>query len=116
VYAYLVHHWSQANKKNPEFVKMYPYCNSIKDMVIWFAKAVELFGHSFVTDSYFTSVSLCRELHALGCDAVGSIKFPASGVPQSQLWKKDDKSRTFGDCYAIRSEDGLVGVQQWVGE
>jgi hypothetical protein len=46
VHAYLVHHWSQANKKNLEFVKTYPFCNSIKDMVIWLVIEVDLYGHT----------------------------------------------------------------------
>ena len=120
LYSYVLdvvpHHWTTANKGNGEFVAKYPYCASIRALLLHTANKLELAGHVLVMDSYFTGATTFRELLAVGVHAVGTVKCPTSGVPRAMLWEKKERAREFGDCRHLVSADGVLGVQQWKGE
>jgi hypothetical protein len=119
-----MHHWRKGDKENPAFVTKYPYVVSneavIKYMVETNLTDDGLKNRILVMDSAFTTVNVFRMLIRLGCDGVGSVKFPFAGVPQSLLWNKKDVKKKSGprvqpgDCLHLRSltDDRALGVQQ----
>lgn len=110
------HHWTAVNKADPLFVAKYPYCGSIRALLLHTANKLELAGRVLVMDSYFTNVTSFRELLAAGVHAVGTVKCPTSAVPKQLLWDKKDRARGFGDCRHLTSDDSVLGVQQWKGK
>ena len=113
--AYIPRHYSKANKQDAAFVARYPYSASNAAL---FAHFVDTLGEAvakrtFVMDSAYTSCAVFQALLDRGCHAVGSLKFPFCGVPQSRLWSKEDRRAGHGDCRHTRSVDGKLGVQQW---
>ena len=120
----MTHHWRKKDKKNPEFIAKYPYAASHAALVEHFVNKHNhdhgLKHRVLVFDSAFTTCDLFRMLMRKGNDAVGSVKFPFAGVPQSLLWSKKRVNKRGGpavfpgDCYHIRSvtDDRTLGVQQ----
>ena len=120
----MTHHWRKKDKKNPEFIAKYPYAASHAALVEHFVNKHNhdhgLKHRVLVFDSAFTTCDLFRMLMRKGNDAVGSLKFPFAGVPQSLLWSKKRVNKRGGpavfpgDCYHIRSvtDDRTLGVQQ----
>ena len=118
VFFVLNHHWSAADKKSPSFVAKYPYCASIRDMLIWLLHKdrCDLRGRHIVMDSYFANVDTFRILRTeYDVDATGTIKVPAGAVPKEALWPKSYKG-AFGDTRVLVTRDDVVIVVQWIGK
>lgn len=109
------HHWTASNKANADFLVKYPYAASVRNLIEHIAGDLPARGRTLVMDSYFSSAALFRGLRLMGCDAVGTIKFPQSGVPKSLCWMKKDRRGKPGDCRHLTSVDNTLGVQQWRG-
>lgn len=110
----LLHHWTKANKANPDFVDKFKYCASIHDLVMHMAGLLPRHGYTLIMDSFYTHVNTFKALYDARYNAVGSVK-EKRGVPLYLFWKKHDRTRQFGDCFHARTLDGKVLLQQWKG-
>ncbi len=105
--------WTSSDKKRPGFGAAFKHLRSTRSLVLHMLDRVSEVGKSYilVTDRYFTSVNLLRDLIKRGHHLIGTIK-SGRGIAKELFWSKNGK-RARWDMQFMRSYDMRILFQSW---